>query len=372
MLSFRGLKIQEKCVITDGQLTSKAQLEHTGLNMDSSASHWAEEGQQHRTHSSTDEVGKGCYENKDYMCRKDLDIIMSLFNQVLALPASQEPRTISSSQLSQNTALRPRRTQTRLEQQTPSARSSSQSLQLLPQLSQGGRNSGQAGLAEEEYWWAEQHQQLLPGETGLLHSHEDLFAPCKAGGQHPRQKVLKWGTRKCEVEELGWRFSCKEQCFLGRRWSNPEMKVQIRSFHAAAPPFPPDTGLSNSCFCADLCRQQLAAGSPPVYKVQETRLIQFFPTANQAEHSKQQLPSRPHCTLTCLTFSTIPKKPQKRSLLFPDWCLEWHYPLSQSLIYTMFVTKDIIFIDLQYRMIKQQLHNQHFFVQGNEIVFPVQ
>lgn len=38
----------------------------------------------------------------------------------------------------------------------------------------------------------------------------------------------------------------------------------------------------------------------------------------------------------------------------------------------MFVTKDMVFIDLQYRMIKQQFHNQHFFVQGNEIVFPVQ
>lgn len=150
------------------------------------------------------------------------------------------------------------------------------------------------------------------------------------------------------------------------------MKGQISSFHAAAPPFPPDTGLLYSYFCADLSRQQLAAGSPPVYKVQQTWLIQFFPTANQAEHSKQQLPSRPHCTLTCLTFSTIPKKPQKRFLLFPDWCLEWHYPLSQSLIYTMFVTKDMVFIDLQYRIIKQQFHNQHFFIQGNEIVFPVQ
>lgn len=93
--------------------------------------------------------------------------MMSLFNQMLALPASQEPRTISSSQLCQNTALRPKRTQTRLEQQTPSAHSSSQNLQLLPQLSQGRRNSCQAGLAEEQYWWAEQHQQHLPGETGL-------------------------------------------------------------------------------------------------------------------------------------------------------------------------------------------------------------
>lgn len=330
-------------------------------------------GQQHRTHSSTDKVGKGCYENKDYLCRKDLDIMMSLFNQVLALPASQEPRTISSSQLCQNTALRPRRTQTRLEQQTPSAHTSSQYLQLLPQLSQGREEQlpGRAGWRVILVGWAASTAPFRRNRALTLSWGSVCFLQGWRGSTQGR-KVLKWGTRTCEVEELGWRFSCKEQCFLGRRWSNPEMKGQIRSFHAAAPPFPPDTVLLYGYFCADLCRQQLAAGSPPVYKVQQTRLIQFFPTANQAEHSKQQLPSRPHCTLTCLTFSTIPKEPQKRFLLFPDWCLEWHNPLSQSLIYTMCVTKDIVFIDPQYRMIKQQFHNQHFFVQGNKIVFPVQ
>lgn len=149
------------------------------------------------------------------------------------------------------------------------------------------------------------------------------------------------------------------------------MKGHISSFHAAAPPFPPDTGPLYSYFCADLCRQQLAAGSPPVYKVQQIWLIQFFPTANQAEHSKQQPPSRPHCTLTWLTFSTIPKKNSKEILAVSRLMLGITLCLSQSLIYTMFVTKDMVFIDLQYRMIKQQFH-QHFFIQGNEIVFPVQ
>lgn len=46
---------------------------------------------------------------------------MSLFNQVLALPASEEPRTVSSRQLCQNTALKTRKPQTSLEQQTSSA-----------------------------------------------------------------------------------------------------------------------------------------------------------------------------------------------------------------------------------------------------------
>lgn len=269
-------------------------------------------GQQHRTHSSADKVGKGCYENKDYLCRKDLNIMMSLFNQVLALPASQEPRTISSRQLCQNTALRPRRTQTRLEQQTPSAHSSSQNLQLLPQLSQGREEQlpGRAGWRVTLVGWAAPTAPFR--RNWALTLLRICLLPARLQGQHSRQKVLKWGTRTCEVEELSWRFSCEEQCFLGRRWSNPEMKGQIQLFHAAAPPFPPDTGLLCSYFCADLCRQQLAAGSPPVYKVQQIWLIQFFPTANQAEHSKQQLPSRPRCTLTCLTFSTIPKKHLKR------------------------------------------------------------
>lgn len=168
-------------------------------------------GQQHRTHSSTDNVGKGCYENKDYLCRKDLDIMMSLFNQVLALPASQEPRTISSSQLCQNNALRPRRTQTRLEQQTPSAHTSSQYLQLLPQLSQG-------------------REEQLPGRAGwrvILVGWAASTAPFRRNWA----LTLSWGS-VCFLQ--GWRGSTQGRKCLSEarehvKWKNSAEDSAVRS-----------------------------------------------------------------------------------------------------------------------------------------------
>lgn len=119
---------------------------------------------------------------------------MPLFNQVLALPVSQEPRTVSSSQLCRNTALKTRKPQRSLEQQTSSACWFSRYLQLLPQLhsSERGRTySCQEELFEEQYWWAEQHQHHLPQENGFnaLMGICSLYAIV---GQHSRQKVLKW------------------------------------------------------------------------------------------------------------------------------------------------------------------------------------
>lgn len=286
---------------------------------------------------------------------------------MLALPASQKPRTISSSQLCQNTALRASRTQTRLEQQTPSAHSSSQNLQLLPQLSQGREEPARrvilVGWAASTAPFRRNWASTLPwGSVCSLQGWR---------GSTQGRKCLSEAQEHVKWKNLAEDSAVRSNVFLAEGGAIQRWKVKFD--HVMQQLLPSLLILASwTVLFLQTCAGSswlLAAHQCTKYK---TQLIQFFPTANQAEHSKQQLPSRPHCTLTCLTFSTIPKKPQKRFLLLPDWCLEWHYPLSQSLIYTMFVTKDIVFIDLQYRMIKQQFHNQHFFVQGNEIVFPVQ
>lgn len=64
-------------MITDGQLTRKAQSEHT---VPSEHGHICLplilRGQQYRKYSSKDKVGKVRYGNKYYLCRKDFDIII--------------------------------------------------------------------------------------------------------------------------------------------------------------------------------------------------------------------------------------------------------------------------------------------------------
>lgn len=102
-------------------------------------------------------------------------------------------------------------------------------------------------------------------------------------GAAPRQKVLSGGNKNISSEQERTQTEdivISSIIFLAEGGVIQRWRIKFNHLTAAAPPLLllRETGPFYSYFCQDLCKQQLDAGSPPVYKVQWHRLlIQFSP-----------------------------------------------------------------------------------------------
>lgn len=229
--------------------------------------------------------------------------LMSLFNQVLALPVSWEPRTVNIIQLCQNTALKTRKPQRSLEQQTSSAHSFSKYLQLLPHF--------HSSESRRRY----SYQGCLMSNTGGLSSIiESAFTRKRALAlssgfvcflQDLRGSTQ--GTKSLSGGNKNFWYSHKQQYFLGSRWSDAEMKNQIQSLGCSSSS-PPERQALSLLFLSRPVQAAVGCWQPTSVQSTMRKMINpVFPTASQAEHCKWQLPSHPCCTLTCLTLSTPPQ-----------------------------------------------------------------
>ena len=131
-----------------------------------------------------------------------------------------------------------------------------------------------------------------------------------------------------------------------------------------------ETGPFYSSFCQDLCKQQLDAGSPPVYEVQWQRWwIQFSPLQIKLNITSGSFP-----LTRAVLWHALPLAQCQQNKIFAVSRLRFRMTLffkPKSYLYKC-LSQDILFLLIcSTEWSSNSFIINVFFVQGNEIVFPV-
>lgn len=138
---------------------------------------------------------------------------------------------------------------------------------------------------------------FLPDSRGSTQGRKSL-----SGGTKHTQSEWQRRTLTEDFQHVDIIFSSR--VCLAEGGGIQRCRARLTHLTAAAPSSSSREGPLYSHCCWDLYKQQLDAGSPPVYKVQWQRLLIQFSHWKSSWTVQVVASPHPPCTLTCLTFST--------------------------------------------------------------------